>query len=98
MYSKCDKKRIYWLMDEYLSGRLNETAFCDEFYYSYDLELDHSTLSDLERQYFSKLNMVVSRFSPYPEDQKLDPNAFSSVNELREMALYIKEHLSNPNL
>ena len=84
IYEKNDKRRLYWLIDEYLSGNINESTFCDEFYYSYDLEIGPKALSDIEKQAFSDLSKVASRFSQYEEDHKLDPRAFTTVEQLRQ--------------
>ena len=42
MYEKNDKRRVYWLIDLYLAGKIDDKTFCDEFYYSYDLEITAS--------------------------------------------------------
>ena len=93
MYSKNDKKRIYWLIDQYLKGEINESTFCDEFYYSFTLEIKNDILSDLEIIIFSDLNKITSRFSQYEEDHKLDPRAFSTIKELRMKIIETKEKL-----
>lgn len=82
MYNKNDKRRLYWLMEQYLSGKISERFFCDEFYYSYDLELNYDDLSSLEKNCFSELNKVTSRFSEFEEDHKLDTKAFFSKSDL----------------
>ena len=41
MYEKNDKRRVYWLIDLYLAGKIDDKTFCDEFYYSYGLEMDY---------------------------------------------------------
>jgi len=38
MYERIDKRRIYQLIDMYLSEKINEAAFCSDFVPSYDLE------------------------------------------------------------
>jgi hypothetical protein len=93
MYDKRDKRRIYWLIDEYLFGKINEQIFCDEFYYCYDLELNHGTLTEIESKSFSELSEVSSRFSQFDEDYKLDASAFVNVIELRKKIVEIKEKL-----
>ncbi|WP_312763983.1 hypothetical protein [Epilithonimonas sp.] len=93
MYHKSDKRRLYWLIDQYLLGKINELIFCDEFYYSYDLEVDSNTLTDIEKAAFTELSRVSSRFSQYEEDHKLDPKAFSTVEELRQKIIETKEKL-----
>ncbi len=97
MYDKKDKRRLYWIIDEYLLGKINEQVFCDEFYYSYDLELNHHTLTEIETISFSELSEVASRFSQFKEDHKLDASAFSSVMELRQKIVETKEKLNKQN-
>lgn len=98
MYKINDKRRLYWLIEQYLSGKINETKFCDEFYYSYDLEIRGSdnSLSELEKEAFEELRKVSNRFSPYEEDHKLDPSgkAFSTLTQLKQAILSTREKLS----
>ena len=47
MYDNNDKRRLYWLIDQYLLNKIDESIFCDEFYYSYDLEVSSETLSEI---------------------------------------------------
>lgn len=93
MYDKSDKRRLYWLIDQYLLDKIDEPVFCDEFYYSYDLEVDSNTLTDIEKVVFAELSQVSSRFSQYEEDHKLDPRAFSTVEELKQKIIETKEKL-----
>lgn len=90
MYNRNEKKRLYWLIDEYLSGNINESAFCDEFYYSYNLEIDHKSLTEIEKLSFLELSKVASRFSQYEEDHELDAHAFSTVEELKKKIIETK--------
>jgi len=93
MFEKEDKRRLYWLIDQYLSGKITERVFCDEFYYSYSLEISDDILTELEQKYFSDLDKVSSRFSEYEEDHKLDARAFFTVEQLREKIIETKEKL-----
>lgn len=93
MYEKDDKRRLYWIINQYLLGKINEGNFCDEYYYCYDLELNKQTLNNLELQVFKKLSEVSSRFSKYEEDYKLDSKAFATVQELRKAIVDAKEKL-----
>ena len=97
MYDKSDKKRLYWLIDEYLSHRISEPVFCDEFYLSYGLGVDPNILSEKEKKSFLELYEVSSRFSEFEDDHKLDPRAFSTVIELREKILEVKKNLYAKN-
>lgn len=93
MYDNNDKRRLYWLIDQYLLNKIDESIFCDEFYYSYDLEVSSETLGEIEQQAFLELSKVVSRFSQYEEDHKLDARAFSTVQELRQKIIETKDKL-----
>jgi hypothetical protein len=93
MFEKDDKRRLYWLMDSYLSGKIDERTFCDEYYYSYDLEVDYKDLSPIEEKAFSELSAVSSRFSEFEEDHKLDAKAFSTVEELKRKVRDTQEKL-----
>lgn len=93
MYEKNDKRRLYRLIDQYLLGKIDEPTFCDEFYYSYDLEINNETLTEVEQQVFAELSNVSGRFSQYEEDQKLDAHAFSTVPELKQKIIETKERL-----
>lgn len=90
MYAKNDKRRLYQLIEMYLSKTITASVFCDEFYYCYDLELDRSTLTELETQVFAELDKVSSRFSQYEEDHKLDPKAFTTEAELNQKILEVQ--------
>ena len=82
MFEKDDKRRLYWLMDSYLSDKIDERTFCDEFYYSYSLEISDDDLSELEKKVFPELDTVSSRFSEFEEDHKLDARAFYTKDQL----------------
>ena len=95
MYDRNDKRRLYWLIDQYLLGKINELIFCDEFYYSYDLEINNEMLNETEQQAFLELSKVTSRFSQYEEDHKLDTRAFSTIQELKQKIIDTKEKLKD---
>ncbi len=95
MFEKTDKRRLYWLMDMYLSGKLDAQTFCDEFYYCYDHELEREVdLTEKELKAFEKLDIVSSRFSKYEEDHKLNPKAFFSEDQLKQTILETKCELN----
>jgi len=95
IYAKDDKRRLYWLIDEYLAGRINEDTFCDEYHYSYNLEIDPGTLNEIEREAFFTLGQVSDRFSPFESDYELDPHAFTTREDLRQTIEGVKKVLSN---
>lgn len=87
IYEDNDKRRLYWLIDQYINGNIDESFFCDKFYYSYDLGINCDDLNNVEKKAFHGLNEVVSRFSPYKEDELLDSKAFSTKKELQQKIL-----------
>ena len=93
MFKKNDKRRLYWLLNQYTSGKITERIFCDEFYSSFDLEINYSTLTELEYKLFSELGLVAGRFSEYEEDHKLDPKAFYTTDQLKEKIVDTKKKL-----
>lgn len=84
VYENSDKLRLYWLINQYIIGNINESLFCDEFYYCYDLGIDRNKLNSVEKNAFQELDEIVSRFSPYKEDHLLDPKAFTTTEELNQ--------------
>lgn len=63
MFKKKDKRRIYWLINQYIYGKINAKSFCDEYYVSY-FEVDRNTFTELEEKEFSELSEITSRFHP----------------------------------
>jgi hypothetical protein len=92
MYTKNDKRRLYWLIECFIEKKIDESTFCNEFYYSYDLEIDVNDLNEQELNLFDELNAIASRFSPYESDYNLDKRAFTTKEQLREKIaeVYIK--------
>ena len=72
VFEKNDKRQLYWLMDNYLSGKFTAKTFCTEFYYSYDLEIDTDVFSNSEEKLLSLLSTVSGCFSEFEEDHKLN--------------------------
>lgn len=92
MHNKNDKRRLYWLIDQYLSGKINETTFCDDFHDILVNEMYYEGLTDIEYKTFSDLSDVSQRFSEYEEDFKLW-KGFVSEEELRRKIIETKEKL-----
>ena len=82
-------------MDIYLSGFIDASTFCDEFYYSYSLKISDDVLNRLEKKYFSELDKVSSRFSEFEEDLKKYPGTYFNEDQLRDKIIETKEGLSN---
>lgn len=93
MFEKDDKRRLYQLMDMFLSGEITASVFCDEFYYSYDLGIDYDILNDAEQKAFSDLSTVSSRFSEFKEDHEKYPKGFFTEEQLYQKVRETKENL-----
>ena len=95
MFEKNDKRRLEWLIDLYLSGKMKASNFCDEFCYCYGQELDRKTvLTTQELKIYDELDIVTGRFSQYEEDHKLDPKAFFTEEQLKLKVIQTKEKLN----
>jgi len=68
IFGKNDKRRMYWLINQYASNRLKARDFCNQFNECHDLKIDRHTLTELEEKAFSDLSTVTGRFSPYGEE------------------------------
>ena len=69
-------------MDMFIMSQITASVFCDEFYYSYDLEIDSTMLSNKEQSAFSELSIVSSRFSPFEYDHDRYPKAIFNEKEI----------------
>ncbi|ELK43837.1 hypothetical protein BAG01nite_39800 [Brevibacillus agri] len=85
MKERTPKERLYWLIELYQQNEIELPRFCDEFSYTYNIDLDYDELTELEREMFRNLAGIASRFSPFEEDHKLDPKAFYKEEDVREM-------------
>lgn len=97
MYERIDKRRIYHLIEMYLSQKIDEATFCRDFVFTYDTELDYDTLIEEEYTAFSELGKVASRFSEFDEDIKKYPGTYSTKAELKNAIIKTKEKLKMKN-
>lgn len=95
MLKKNDKRFIYKIIDMYLSEKIDASTFCDEFYYSYGLELDRDFLNEIEKKAFSDLGKIVDRFSPFEKDLKEYPQFFVSEKDLKKSVSFSKDQLGD---
>lgn len=93
MFEKKDKRRLYWLIDQYLSNKINGSTFCEEFYYCYDLEVDSNTFTKLEENTFSSLSTIVNRFNDIEEDLIKYPGTYFTEDQLRKKVIETKNLL-----
>ena len=93
MYKKSDKKRLYWIIDKYLSEKMTSEEFCEDFYESYDLEIDSSKFSSIEEKAFDELSEIAGRYSDSEEDHKAS-GFFYTEKELRDKVIETKKKLN----
>lgn len=93
MYKRTDKKRLYELIDLYLSNKISEATFCYEFYCSFDLELDYDTLEEDEYKAFYELSEITCRFSEFEKDIKSYPGVYRTKEEVKNKIKSTKEQL-----
>lgn len=82
------KEMLYFLLDEYLSGKMNTENFNRNFVPIFNVDTDYSLLSKEEHELFSKLSDIASRSSNYKED--INNRGFHSFNEVHEFAIKTK--------
>ena len=97
MIKRSDKQYLLVLIALYLENKITTTAFCNEFYYSYDLEVNENDLTAVEKMLYEELSIVTSRFSDYEEDHKALPNGFSTKEELKTKAQEVFDVLTGKN-
>lgn len=86
MFNKEDKRKIYWLINQYLSNNMSATHFCDEYYAS-SFKIDSETFTELEDKEFSELGTIAGRFDPSGE------HGAYTEKELKDKVLEIKSLL-----
>jgi hypothetical protein len=98
MFEKNDKRRLYQLINMYLSDIITASVFCNEFYYSYNLEIDDEVLNELEQKCFFELAKVTDWFSEFENDHIKYPGLYCNELELRQKVLETKEKLKKGSM
>lgn len=83
MFEKNDKRYLYWIIELYLSNRIDETSFCDAYYSSYNFEIDNTSLTKIEQDVFSSIFESTERYTTSEEDLKESPDYFIDAITLR---------------
>ena len=87
------KEKIYWLMDQYLSNKIDGWTFSDEYYKYYDLA-ENLDLTPLESQLFAELSIIANRFTNIEEDLLKYPGTYFTEDQLRQKIIAVKKALS----
>jgi hypothetical protein len=89
-------RRVYHLIELYISERISDDTFCDDFYYSHELNIDHSTLTALEREAFAAIGDIAERFTNINGDRKPETVASTNSAQLRKAVIEASEALHIP--
>lgn len=95
MFERKDKRKIYRLIDQYLTNKIRAWDFCSEYHACYDIEIDLDQLNGKESFVFSELSMVAGRFSNFEEDHRLHPGVYYTPEELHQKIIETKEALKD---
>ena len=77
------KQQLYYLLKAFKKEEYDIATFCDELTLALYFESGGiNELDDYEREYFDILGKIANRYSPFEEDYKLYPNAFSTSEEI----------------
>jgi hypothetical protein len=77
---KNDKKRLFLLVDRYLSHEITAWIFCREYSEYYKLILEASLLSKEEKNLFSELHSITSKFCDDEDEIKKQAPGFFIQN------------------
>lgn len=97
MMGQNEKDRLYWLIEQYLSNKVDAWKFCNEFFTLYNINLDLNKLSVFELSVFDKLDDIVSRYTNVKEDLIKYPNAYYNDKTLKQIVLETKLILEKEN-
>lgn len=64
------REQLYQLIRDYLNKKTDTETFSNKFTIIYNLHIDYDNLYAKERESFSELSEMTSRFSPFDEDLK----------------------------
>jgi hypothetical protein len=87
MIERTPKERLYWLMDLLINNKIGPTDFCNEFYNTYENEVDDQDLSKEEKEMFMIVSQKGSRYSEFEEELKKYPKVYISKNELLNIVI-----------
>lgn len=100
MYQKTDKRRLYWLIAEYLDNKISAKEFSSEFYDCFDHELDKDELTKYEYLHLKLLDQVAVGYSDLEEEEGESvkyPGLYFNEVQLRAKVLETVEALKDVN-
>jgi hypothetical protein len=78
------KEKIKYLISEYNDGNYTTNDFCDLYTNIFNFEIVKDDYTEEMYTKLQKLMQITSRYSPFEEDQKLDPNAFTKDIDVKK--------------
>jgi hypothetical protein len=85
------KEMLYFLLDEYITGKMNTENFNKNFVPIFNVDTNYLALSEEEYELFAKLSDIAGRSSNDKED--IDNRGFYSFNEVHKFAIKTKHAL-----
>ncbi len=80
---KSNKNYLHELIQLFQDKKVDSKIFCDLFCESYNKELDFELLAEDEYQRFRELSKVVSRYTPFKEEQIKYPDIYYNDDDLQ---------------
>lgn len=97
MERKNNATKLYFIIDQYLLGKMSAWDFCDEFHNLYNLNIDYDTLSTIEQLVFNDLDDIVSRYTDIIEDLNNYPSVYYDERTLKQKVEESKLKLTTTN-
>lgn len=78
-----EKEQLYYLLEHVSAGDYDINTFCDLFTTIFNIDIDKTTLTELELSVFSKLEGYTCRYTSNDEDLRI-PNAYFDEERIKE--------------
>lgn len=88
------KEQLYYLINNYFSGKYNAEAFCDQFPLIYREGLDYSDKN--EKEMMESFCELAKRYSPFEEDVSLYDFYIGDAEFNEKFMMLYKRYLGKP--
>lgn len=75
------EQNLYSIIQDFLSRKINAEVFEKKYSRGFDLEEDLEFESEIKREYYSEIRLILERFTPYRRDLMEHPDFY--IDELR---------------
>jgi hypothetical protein len=87
------KSKLWLLIQDYLSRKIDEVFFCSKFFLLYVHEIKYDDFDEQEQMILSELSEVAGRFSEFESDHRKYPGVYYTKDELASKILETKQKL-----